>query len=126
MTTHLKAPALVPTLPGRAYSDPGFFALERGRLFARSWSAVAMAAEAFTLSGRGGLGLLPRTSADDDRRYYGMTLLPQVFLNLLPDNVVVHRMRPVAVDRSVIGNGSPTGAAERQAGHRWRRGVAPR
>ena len=33
------------TLPGRAYSDPEFFALERERLFARSWSAVALAAD---------------------------------------------------------------------------------
>ncbi len=67
-----------------------------------SSAAFADTVEAFTLSGRGGLGLLPGLSADDDRRYYGITLLPQVFLNLLPDHVVVHRMRPVAVDRSVI------------------------
>ncbi len=45
MTINLRAPALVPTLPGRAYSDPEFFALERERLFARSWSAVALAAD---------------------------------------------------------------------------------
>ena len=67
-----------------------------------SSAAFADTVEAFTLSGRGGLGLLPGLSGDDDRRYYGMTLLPQVFFNLLPDHVVVHRMRPVAVDRSVI------------------------
>jgi Rieske 2Fe-2S family protein len=67
-----------------------------------SSAAFADTVEAFTLSGRGGLGLLPGLSADDDRRYYGMTLLPQVFVNLLPDHVVVHRMQPVAVDRSVI------------------------
>jgi glycine betaine catabolism A len=67
-----------------------------------SSAAFADTVEAFTLSGRGGLGLLPGLSADDDRRYYGMTLLPQVFVNLLPDHVVVHRMQPVAVDRSII------------------------
>jgi Rieske 2Fe-2S family protein len=67
-----------------------------------SSAAFADTVEAFTLSGRGGLGILPGLSADDDRRYYGMTLLPQVFFNLLPDHVVVHRMQPVAVDRSVI------------------------
>jgi Rieske 2Fe-2S family protein len=67
-----------------------------------SSAAFGDTVEAFTLSGRGGLGLLPGLSADDDRRYYGMTLLPQMFLNLLPDHIVVHRMQPVAVDRSII------------------------
>jgi len=40
MTINLRAPASVPHAAGRAYSDPEFFALERERLFARSWSAV--------------------------------------------------------------------------------------
>ncbi|MFI7099389.1 aromatic ring-hydroxylating dioxygenase subunit alpha [Streptomyces sp. NPDC050161] len=59
-------------------------------------------AEGFTVDGTGGFGRLPGIADDQDRRYYAMTLRPQVFVNLVPDHVIVHRMFPMAADRTVV------------------------
>ena len=37
-----------------------------------------------------------------DRRYYAITVNPQVFINLVPDHVIFHRMYPMAADRTVV------------------------
>jgi Rieske 2Fe-2S family protein len=58
--------------------------------------------EAFTLSGRASRPPLPGLPAHDHRRYYGLVLRPNVFVNLLPDHVVVHTLLPLAVDRTRI------------------------
>ncbi|MDX3274400.1 SRPBCC family protein, partial [Streptomyces scabiei] len=39
---------------------------------------------------------------DQDRRYYAITVRPQVFINLVPDHVIFHRMYPVAADRTIV------------------------
>ncbi len=79
--------------------------------FAQGWAAqyyvghgAAMGAtvEGFTVDGSAGLGRLPGLSEDQDRRYFAVTVAPQVFLNLVPDHVIVHRMFPMAADRTVI------------------------
>jgi Rieske 2Fe-2S family protein len=41
-------------------------------------------------------------SAEQDRRYFAITIKPQVFVNLVPDHVILHRMVPLAVDRTVV------------------------
>ncbi len=41
-------------------------------------------------------------SPDQDRRYVAITIRPQVFLNLVPDHVIVHRMFPLAADRTTV------------------------
>jgi Rieske 2Fe-2S family protein len=56
----------------------------------------------FTVDGSAGLERIPTVTAEQDRRYFAATIPPQVFVNLLPDHVVLHRMFPLAVDRTVV------------------------
>jgi glycine betaine catabolism A len=65
-------------------------------------AAFGDAVEGFTVDGSEGLARLPGVGADQDRRYYAITVRPQVFINLVPDHVVFHRMFPVAVDRTIV------------------------
>ncbi|MFL4953102.1 aromatic ring-hydroxylating oxygenase subunit alpha [Streptomyces sp. MMS24-I31] len=58
--------------------------------------------QGFTVDGSEGLDRIPGVAEDQDRRYYAITIRPQVFVNLVPDHVIFHRMYPVAVDRTVV------------------------
>lgn len=58
--------------------------------------------EGFTVDGSRGLDRIPGVSEEQDRRYYAITVRPQVFINLVPDHVIWHRMFPLAVDRTVV------------------------
>ncbi|MFV0126733.1 aromatic ring-hydroxylating oxygenase subunit alpha [Streptomyces sp. HMX112] len=58
--------------------------------------------EGFTIDGSAGFGRLPEVSDEQDRRYYAITVKPTVFVNLVPDHVILHRMFPLAVDRTVV------------------------
>ncbi|CAM02428.1 Rieske 2Fe-2S family protein [Saccharopolyspora erythraea NRRL 2338] len=58
--------------------------------------------QGFTVDGSEGLERLPGVTEDQDRRYYAITVRPQVFINLVPDHVIFHRMFPVAPDRTLI------------------------
>ncbi|MFI6444554.1 aromatic ring-hydroxylating dioxygenase subunit alpha [Kitasatospora sp. NPDC050543] len=59
-------------------------------------------AEGFTVDGSAGVDRIPTVSEDQDRRYYAITVKPQVFINLVPDHVIVHRMFPLAADHTVV------------------------
>ncbi len=56
----------------------------------------------FTVDGSPGLDRIPTLFEDQDRRYYAITVRPQVFINLVPDHVIFHRMYPVAADRTTV------------------------
>jgi Rieske 2Fe-2S family protein len=56
----------------------------------------------FTFDGRAGFAPLSGLSAEQDRHYYGMTVLPQLVINLAPDHAIIHRIFPVAFDRTVV------------------------
>ncbi|GAA1964046.1 aromatic ring-hydroxylating dioxygenase subunit alpha [Amycolatopsis minnesotensis] len=56
----------------------------------------------FTVDGSAGFGKLDNVGEAHDRRYYAITVRPQVFVNLVPDHVIFHRMYPLAVDRTVV------------------------
>jgi Rieske 2Fe-2S family protein len=56
----------------------------------------------FTIDGSEGFDRIPGISDDQDRRYYAVTIRPQVFLNLVPDHVILHRMYPIAPDRTIV------------------------
>ena len=56
----------------------------------------------FTVDGSAGLGVLPGLDEDRDRKYYAITIKPQVFVNLVPDHVIWHRMYPMGPDRTVV------------------------
>ncbi len=58
--------------------------------------------QGFTVDGSQGLDRLPGVGEHQDRRYYAMTVKPQVFINLVPDHVIFHRMFPLAADRTLI------------------------
>ncbi|GHA90192.1 (2Fe-2S) ferredoxin [Streptomyces tendae] len=56
----------------------------------------------FTVDGSEGFDRLPEVSQDQDRRYYAVTVRPTVFVNLVPDHVILHRMFPLAEDRTLV------------------------
>ncbi|WP_053748517.1 aromatic ring-hydroxylating oxygenase subunit alpha [Streptomyces sp. MMG1533] len=56
----------------------------------------------FTVDGSEGFAKLPSVSEDQDRRYYAITVKPTVFINLVPDHVILHRMFPMSEDRTVV------------------------
>lgn len=56
----------------------------------------------FTVDGSAGVDKIPGVTDDQDRRYFAVTIRPNVFVNLVPDHVIVHRMFPVAVDHTVV------------------------
>jgi glycine betaine catabolism A len=62
----------------------------------------AAAVSGFTVDGSAGFGRLPQVTAEQDRRYYAITVRPQVFINLVPDHVILHRMFPLAADRTTV------------------------
>jgi Rieske 2Fe-2S family protein len=56
----------------------------------------------FTVDGGAGFERLPGITDEQDRRYFAITVRPTVFVNLVPDHVIFHRMYPLAVDRTVV------------------------
>ncbi|MDX8147560.1 aromatic ring-hydroxylating dioxygenase subunit alpha [Lentzea sp. BCCO 10_0061] len=56
----------------------------------------------FTIDGGEGFENLSGVDAEQDRRYYAITVRPQVFINLVPDHVIIHRMFPMAADRTIV------------------------
>ena len=56
----------------------------------------------FTVDGSEGFDRLPGVAEDQDRRYYAITVRPTVFVNLVPDHVIFHRMFPVSADRTIV------------------------
>jgi len=58
--------------------------------------------QGFTVDGSEGLEHLPDVDEEHDRKYYAITVSPQVFINLVPDHVIFHRMFPKAADRTVV------------------------
>jgi Rieske 2Fe-2S family protein len=91
-TIHPELTAVLPEFAG-GYAAQSF--VGHGAEFAER-------AEGFTVDGSAGFGKLPDVSQDQDRRYYAITVKPQVFVNLVPDHVILHRMFPMAADRTVV------------------------
>jgi glycine betaine catabolism A len=56
--------------------------------------------EGFTFDGRAGLDPLSDVDESDRRRYFGITVTPSAFINLFGDHAIIHRLEPVAVDRT--------------------------
>jgi Rieske 2Fe-2S family protein len=56
----------------------------------------------FTVDGSEGLEKIPGVTDDQDRRYYAVTIRPNVFVNLVPDHVIFHRMFPLAPDHTRV------------------------
>ena len=56
----------------------------------------------FTIDGTAGFDTLPGVTPAQDRRYFAITVRPTVFINLVPDHIIFHRMYPMAPDRTVV------------------------
>lgn len=56
----------------------------------------------FTVDGSDGVDKIPGVTEDQDRRYFAVTIRPNVFVNLVPDHVILHRMFPLAPDRTIV------------------------
>ncbi|MBN9757636.1 Phenylpropionate dioxygenase large terminal subunit [Pseudonocardia sp. Ae406_Ps2] len=56
----------------------------------------------FTVDGSEGLARIPSITQEQDRRYYAITVRPSVFINLVPDHVVFHRMFPLTPERTLV------------------------
>ena len=56
----------------------------------------------FTFDGRPGFAPLDGLGPEQDRHYYGMTVLPQLVINLAPDHAIIHRVFPIAADRTRV------------------------
>ena len=56
----------------------------------------------FTVDGTAGFDRLPGITDEQDRRYYAITVKPTVFINLVPDHIVFHRMFPVSASRTIV------------------------
>ena len=89
-------PELVTTIPqfkspaiGTEGYDPGGYPIADGRA-------------SFSLTGQTVLPGLPGLLPADDRLYYGMAVRPNCFLSLVSDHVIVHRLEPVAPDRTLV------------------------
>ena len=77
---------------------PGVAAQANVGLGAEFGSEVA----GFTVDGSQGFERLPGITDDQDRRYYAITVKPTVFINLVPDHIIFHRMFPMSVDRTIV------------------------
>ena len=56
----------------------------------------------FTVDGSDGVEKIPGVTEDQDRRYFAVTIRPNVFVNLVPDHVILHRMFPLAPDHTIV------------------------
>ncbi|GAA4835725.1 aromatic ring-hydroxylating dioxygenase subunit alpha [Saccharopolyspora rosea] len=58
--------------------------------------------QGFTVDGSEGVQRIPGVGEHQDRRYYAITVRPQVFVNLVPDHVILHRMFPLTPERTLV------------------------
>ncbi|MCX7623984.1 MAG: aromatic ring-hydroxylating dioxygenase subunit alpha [Thermomicrobium sp.] len=65
-------------------------------------ATFAEGVETLTLTGKRTRPLLPGLRPEDDRKYYGLVLLPNVFVNLHPDYVLIHRLEPLGPGRTRV------------------------
>ncbi|WOF23452.1 aromatic ring-hydroxylating dioxygenase subunit alpha [Microbacterium betulae] len=79
--------------------------------FAEGWAAqtnVGLGAEfgegieGFTVDGSAGAAELPLIAPGQERRYFAITIRPNVFVNMVPDHVIVHRMFPVSESSTYV------------------------
>lgn len=65
-------------------------------------ATFAAGMEAFTMTGKASRPILRGLLPEEQRSYYGIVLLPNMLINLLPDHVVVHTLTPEAPNRTRV------------------------
>jgi Rieske 2Fe-2S family protein len=88
-------PELVAVLPEFAKGYAAQYFVGHGAEFAPE-------VRGFTVDGSEGFGWLSQLGEEQDRRYFAITVRPQLFINLVPDHVIAHRMFPRAPDRTIV------------------------
>ena len=88
-------PELVHVLPEFAGGYAAQYYVGHGAEFATG-------VEGFTVDGGPGLPVISTIAPEQERRYFAITIRPQVFVNLVPDHVIFHRMYPLSVDRTIV------------------------
>jgi Rieske 2Fe-2S family protein len=88
-------PELVEVLPEFARGYAAQYYVGHGAAFGEQ-------IQGFTVDGSPGLATIPTLTPEQHRRYFAVTIRPQVFINLVPDHVIIHRMFPLAADRTVV------------------------
>ena len=88
-------PELVHVLPEFSQGYAAQYFVGHGALFGDS-------IEGFTVDGSPGHDRIPTVAPEQDRRYFAVTIRPQVFVNLVPDHAIVMRMTPLEVDHTVV------------------------
>jgi Rieske 2Fe-2S family protein len=78
-------PELVRLIP--SFRTGGAYQQARGHEFASD-------VDAFTLNGRSNRPVFPSLRLEDRRRYYGVVVRPNVFVNCFPDHVLIHLLQP--------------------------------
>jgi glycine betaine catabolism A len=58
--------------------------------------------EGFTVDGSPGHDRIPTLTQEQDRRYFAVTIRPNLFINLVPDHAILMRMFPLAADHTVV------------------------
>jgi glycine betaine catabolism A len=86
-------PELVRLIPD--FRMGGAYQQARGHEFASD-------VDAFTLNGMSNRPVFPSLRPDDRRRYYGMVVRPNVFVNCFPDHVLIHLLQPDGPTRSRV------------------------
>jgi Rieske 2Fe-2S family protein len=72
------------------------------QVFVKHGAAFGDEVKGFTIDGSAGFAPLRGVSDDQQRKYYAITVKPQVFINLVPDHIIFHRMFPVSADRTIV------------------------
>lgn len=58
--------------------------------------------QGFTVDGSEGVTPLPLIAADQDRSYFAITIRPNVFINMVPDHIIIHRMFPTSESSTYV------------------------
>ncbi|GAA4119377.1 aromatic ring-hydroxylating oxygenase subunit alpha [Enteractinococcus coprophilus] len=58
--------------------------------------------EGFTVDGSSGVAELPAIAPGQERKYYAITVKPQMFINTVPDHVIIHRMFPQSESKTIV------------------------
>lgn len=91
-----------PVHPELVHLIPGFRTGTSYQGLPGQGTALGDEIQAFTLSGKGERARLPGLRAEDDRQYFAWVFSPNVFVNLLPDHVIVHTLFPQGPERSKV------------------------
>jgi Rieske 2Fe-2S family protein len=88
-------PELVHVLPEFSQGYAAQYYVGHGALFGEQ-------IEGFTVDGSPGHDRIPTLHPEQDRRYFAVTIRPNLFINLVPDHAILMRMVPLGPARTVV------------------------